>query len=115
MIAAEADVTAAAPCPLLKYRDRLEGAGEPRLVRIYNIRHGTAVARALEMLDELLAHGPVRSVEVRANAKRAGLSWAATRRAADALPVCAIHQGYGGFDTWWWVRGTARAIRTLSS
>lgn len=61
-------MTAAAPCPLLKYRDRLEGAGEPRLVRIYNIRHGTAVARALEMLDELLAHGPVRSVEVRAGA-----------------------------------------------
>ena len=100
------DATAAASYPLREYRGDLNGVGDPRLLRIHNVRPGTAVARALEMLDDLLAHGPVRSVEVRAHAKRASMSWATVRRAADVLPVCMMHLGYGGAGAWWWARGT---------
>jgi hypothetical protein len=60
------------------------------------------------MLEVALAGQPVRTIEIRARAKQAGISWATMRRAADALPVCAIRDGFGGAGAWWWALANAQ-------
>jgi hypothetical protein len=77
---------------------------EPEVLRMFGVRPGSAVARAIDALAEWLSTGPVRTIEIKERAKQAGFSWATIRRAADVLPVRRVREGYGGAGAWWWAR-----------
>jgi hypothetical protein len=81
---------------------------EPEALRMFAVRPGSAVGRAMYALAEWLAAGPVRTIVIKERAKQAGFSWATMRRAADALHVCIVRDGWGGAGAWWWSRGQWR-------
>ena len=68
------------------------GSGDPssappsEVLRMFGVRPGSAVVRAMDALAEWLAAGPVRTIVIKERAKQAGISWATMRRAADVLP-----------------------------
>jgi hypothetical protein len=78
------------------------------VLRMFGVRPGSAVARAMEALAEWLAGGPVCTIVIKERAKQAGFSWATIRRAAEVLPVCIVRDGWGGAGSWWWSRGRWR-------
>jgi hypothetical protein len=81
---------------------------EQELLRMFGVRPGSAVERAMDALADWLAAGPVRTIEIKERAKQGGFSWATVRRAADVLPVWIVRDGWGGAGSWWWSRGRWR-------
>jgi hypothetical protein len=68
-----------------------------------NGRQAPARDEAEEFLRELLEPGPVRTEEIKAEAKQAGLTWATVRRAKDAIGAKAARRGYGEDGGWYWM------------
>ncbi len=60
----------------------------------------SAVSDATEWLTELLESGSMRTKDVEAEAKGAGLSWRTVRRAKDSLGVKAVKDGINGGWLW---------------
>jgi putative DNA primase/helicase len=69
---------------------------------------GGAGAEAEEFLREALAGGAVAVIDLKADAKEAGLSWATIRRAKDRLGVVAKRESHGrnGGGRWTWALPT---------
>jgi putative DNA primase/helicase len=67
---------------------------------------GSAGAEAEELLRNALATGPVAMKDIQAEAKEAGLSWAAVRRAKERLGIVAERESHGrdGSGRWTWAR-----------
>jgi hypothetical protein len=78
-------------------------------------RPAVELQRATDFLEAILAGGPVRVVEVRALALHARVKWGTLRRAAEALPVCRIKEGFAGEGAWWWGRATVLSPNTRCS
>jgi hypothetical protein len=66
--------------------------------------YGGAGADAEEFLREALAGGAVAVIDLKADAKEAGLSWATIRRAKDRLGIVAKRESHGrdGGGRWTW-------------
>ncbi|QDV91074.1 hypothetical protein RAS2_21640 [Phycisphaerae bacterium RAS2] len=64
----------------------------------------SAVQTASEWLKEQLASGPASVTDLQSQAKEAGLSWSAVRRAQGQLRVVARKQGFGEGSKWVWLR-----------
>lgn len=65
-------------------------------------REAPARDEAEEWLREMLEAGPVRTEEIKAEAKAAGLTWSTIRRAKDTISAKAVRQGYGEDGGWFW-------------
>lgn len=65
-------------------------------------REAPAREEAEDWLREMLEAGPIRTEEVKAEAKAAGLTWSTIRRAKDAIGAKAVRQGYGEDGGWFW-------------
>lgn len=63
---------------------------------------GSPRQAASNLLSSILASGPVSTNDVRTNAARAGISWGSIRRAAAALGIESVREGYGGGGHWSW-------------
>jgi hypothetical protein len=57
---------------------------------------------AVRLLETLLAKGALRTLEIRAQAKDAGISWASVRRAAASLGIVVMREGFGSNGGWTW-------------
>jgi hypothetical protein len=64
-------------------------------------RHNPRQAAA-RLLETLLTKGAVRTLEIRAQAKDAGISWASVRRAAASLGIVVTREGFGRNGIWKW-------------
>jgi hypothetical protein len=53
-------------------------------------------------LETLLAKGALCTLEIRAQAKDAGISWASVRRAAASLGIVVTREGFGRNGIWKW-------------
>jgi len=74
----------------------VEGALPPA-----SARHSPRQA-AVRFLEALLAKGALRTLEIRAQAEDAGLSWASVRRAAGSLGIVVTRKGFGSNGGWAW-------------
>jgi hypothetical protein len=57
---------------------------------------------AVRLLETLLAKGALRTLEIRAQATDAGISWASVRRAAASLDIVVTREGFGCNGSWTW-------------
>lgn len=62
----------------------------------------SALDAARLWLREMLSNGPIAATDLEQAAKEAGLSWITVRRAADALNVKRMHEGFGSGSRWMW-------------
>ena len=65
----------------------------------------TVVDRIIELLRNLLTHGPRKQSEIRDQVEAAGFSWVSARRAKEALGIVAVpkgREGSRGVDAWYW-------------
>lgn len=67
-----------------------------------NRREAPAREEAEEWLRELIEAGPVRTEEIKVEAKAAGMTWATIRRAKENIGAKAVRQGYGEDGGWFW-------------
>ena len=67
-----------------------------------NRREAPAREEAEEWLREMIEAGPVRTEEIKVEAKAAGLTWATIRRAKENIGAKAVRQGYGEEGGWFW-------------
>lgn len=65
-------------------------------------REAPAREEAEQWLRELIEAGPVRTEEIKAEAKAAGMTWATVRRAKENIGAKAIRQGFGEDGGWYW-------------
>jgi hypothetical protein len=90
-----ADVVAG-PAKSLRQPAAVEGIRTPA-----SARHSPRQA-AVRLLETLLAKGALRTLEIRAQAKDAGISWASVRRAAASLGIVVKRKGFGSNGGWTW-------------
>ena len=57
---------------------------------------------AARLLETMLAKGARRTLEIRAQAKEAGISWASVRRAGASLGIVVTREGFGRNGIWKW-------------
>ncbi len=65
-------------------------------------REAPAREEAEDWLREMLEAGPVRTEQIKGEAKAAGLTWATIRRAKESIGAKAARQGYGEDGGWFW-------------
>lgn len=73
-------------------------------------RHAVALNKARALLEALFEQGVHSVVDIRAAAEEHGVKRGTLERAADALPVCSLRQGYGKGGEWLWVRANTRSL-----
>ena len=69
----------------------------------------TAVDSAADWLREALAGGPVKAVDLKQEAKDAGVSWGTIKRAQEAAGAKAEKRGFGKEGAWYWLLRAAAA------
>jgi hypothetical protein len=84
------------PTELLRQPAAVEGALPPGSAR-QNPRQA-----GVRFLETLLAKGARPTLEVRAHANDAGISWASVRRAAASLGIVVTREGFGRNGIWKW-------------
>jgi hypothetical protein len=62
----------------------------------------TAVASAVEWLKEVLADGPMKTVDLKQEAKDADIAWPTVRRAQKAMGIKPKKHGVGKEGAWYW-------------
>jgi putative DNA primase/helicase len=67
-----------------------------------NRREAPAREEAEEWLRDMIEAGPVRTEEIKVEAKAAGLTWATIRRAKENIGAKAVRHGYGEDGGWFW-------------
>jgi hypothetical protein len=70
---------------------------------------------ATELLEEMLAHGPVKVTDARKEASDLGIKDWALRKAKEALGLRSMRQGFGSFGIWHWLRPEEEGVRRQGS
>jgi hypothetical protein len=93
-------------------------AGEAReLLEVAEAREEerSATDEAVDWLREVLADGPVKAPEVQKQARQAGISDNALRRARERLGIKPVRRGgFAGAGVWWWSIDAQNAIDAQS-